>query len=74
MKWSKKQIDVNELPNIINQLLMAIKNGDDKIERMRCVYKAEDSSVLTMLMPYDFIDLNPKPKIKEFYIYQVLDP
>lgn len=73
MKWEKQAIPVEKIPEVTNRLLLAIKNGDDKIEKMRCVYKAENSAVTVILMPYDFIDLNPKPKIVEFYLCQVLE-
>ena len=73
MKLSKQKIEIKDLPDLTKNLLLAIKNGDKKIENIRCVYKTENSSVFNVLMPYDFIDLQPQPKIIEFYLYQVLD-
>jgi hypothetical protein len=73
MTWKKQLIPLNEVETLSKKLLLSIKNGDKRIEKIRCVYKAEDSNVFVMLMPYDFLDLNPKPNIKEFYLYQVLD-
>ena len=75
MKWKKqKQIFIEELPAFIETLGKLIQKGNSTLETMRFVYLLEDSDIPQCLTPFDFYDsLNDKPKIKLFYIYQVLE-
>ena len=73
MKWKKQVIAPENIPLLTEKMSKAIKSGDETIEKYRCVYIVKDSSITNILTPYDFIDLEPKPEITKFYIYQVLD-
>lgn len=59
---------------IVDTLSKGIMNGDLAIERMRCVYKIDDSNIIYNLTAYDFIDLDPKKEsIKKITLYQLID-
>lgn len=59
---------------IVNILSKAIMNGDLTVERMRCVYKIDDSNIIYILTACDFIDLDPKKEsIKKIALYQLID-
>lgn len=59
---------------IVNILSKAIMNGDLTVERMRCVYKTDDSNIIYILTACDFIDLDPKKEsIKKIALYQLID-
>ena len=73
MSWKKQLISKEQLPILINTLKQMIEQGDERINQMRCVYTQKETSIWTMLMPYDFIDLDPKPEISVFYLYQVIE-
>ena len=73
MQWQHTFIPLDQLPATFNKLLIAIKNGDNKVDKIRCVYYPEDSNIPIMLTPYDFVDLNPKPKVQKFYLYQLFN-
>ena len=73
MKWNKKRIYIQDLPKLIEQTQMAIKAGNPMIEKMRFVFIQEGTDIPFMYMPFDFIDLDPKPTINEFYLYQALE-
>ena len=70
MKWKKKQIYIEDLHKITEQLQQLVKEGAEIIEDLRCVYIQEDTNMTFMLMPYDFLDLNPRPAISKFFLYQ----
>lgn len=71
MKWNKKRIYIEDLPAIAEELQRLIKSGSPLIEDMRCVFTQEGTDARFMLMPYDFLDLEPKPAINVFYLCQV---
>lgn len=73
MKWHKKQVAIQDIPKLLEATKAIIKTGNEVIEQMRFVFKKEDEDTIYMYMPYDFIDLDPKPSISIFYLYQVLD-
>ena len=74
MKWKKNRVYIEDLPKLVNQFKMSIKNGDPILERIRCVYVKEDSDLINCLTPFDFIDeLNKDLKIQSFSTYQVLE-
>lgn len=70
MKWKRKRIYIEDLPTLVTQLQKLVKEGAPVIENMRCVFTQNETDMCFMLMPYDFIDLNPKPEINIFYLYQ----
>lgn len=70
MEWKKKRIYIEDLSALITQLQKLIIDGSPLVENIRCVFTQEGSDIRFMLMPYDFIDLNPKPEINIFYLYQ----
>lgn len=59
---------------IIDTLATGMMNGDPTVEKMRCVYKVDDSNIIYNLTAFDFIDLAPKKDaIKEIALYQLID-
>ena len=73
MKWNKKRIDIQDLPKLVEQIQIAIKAGNPIIEKTRFVFTQIGTDIPFVYMPYDFIDLDPKPQITKFYLYQALD-
>lgn len=75
MKWKKQtRIFTEELPTFIETLNKLIKAGAPQLEQIRFVYLLEDSNIPQCLTPLDFYNsLVNEPKIKLFYIYQVLE-
>ncbi len=71
MTW---QIITQSFDEIIDILATGTMNGDPIIEKMRCVYKIDDSNIIYNLTAFDFIDLNPKKdSIKKITLYQLID-
>ena len=71
MKWTRKPIPVEQLSGLINTLEQMIKQGDNRIEKFRCVYIENNTPhVLTVC---DFLDLDPKPEISKFFFYQAFN-
>ena len=62
-----------KIPLVISQLDKDVKNGNPALDNMRCIYTEEDSNIIHLLSVFDFIDLNPRPKIKSLMISQVLE-
>ena len=59
---------------IVNILSKAIMNGDLIIDRMRCVYKTDNSNIIYILTACNFIDLDlKKESIKKIALYQLID-
>ena len=74
MKWHKYNIEISQLPKLIKQMEIAVKNGDPTLEHLYCVYTIEESNLIYCLTPFDFIDKNIEElKIKTFSTYQVLE-
>ena len=68
--WKKTDVPIEKLPDIIKQLNLAIANGDNILEQMMCIYKLENSAVMYLRTPWDFIDdMKQLKPIKEFYLY-----
>jgi len=70
MIWKKNKVPSDRLAECFNVLMNDIKKGTSAIESMRCVYIQEDETFPHVLTPFDFMDLDPKPQIKAFYLYQ----
>lgn len=70
MEWKKLQIPIENIPICMAQLKKNITDGNPIIEDMRCVFRTKDDTIVHTLMPYDFVDLDPKPEIAQFYLYQ----
>lgn len=71
MTW---QMITQSFDKIIDTLATGMMNGDPIIEKMRCVYKTDDSNIIYNLSAFDFIDLDPKKdSIKEITLYQLID-
>ena len=59
---------------IVNILSKAIMNGDLTVDRMRCIYKTDDSNIIYILTACDFVDLDlKKESIKKIALYQLID-
>lgn len=71
MNWRKITQSFDEIVDIVSKGIM---NGDLTIERMRCVYKIDDSNIIYILAACDFVDLDPKKEsIKKITLYQLID-
>lgn len=71
MTWKKIAQSFDEIVNILSKGIM---NGDLIVERMRCVYKIDDSNIIYNLTACDFVDLDPKKEsIKKITLYQLID-
>ena len=71
MTW---QAITQSFDEIIDTLATRMTNGDPIVEKMRCVYKIDDSNIIYNLTAFDFIDLDPKKdSIKEITLYQLID-
>ena len=70
MKWNKKHIPLVQLPALTNTLKQMIQQGDERLEKMRCVFRQTGTDIYFIFTPYDFIDLDPKPQIETFFLYQ----
>ena len=72
------KIKITHIPNdkisfVISQLDKDIRNGNPSLDSIRCIYTEENSNIIHLLSPFDFVDLNPRPNIKSFTIGQVLE-
>ena len=66
-------IPADKISFVISQLDKDVRNGNPALDNMRCIYIEEDSNIIHLLSVFDFIDLNPRPKIKSLMISQVLE-
>ena len=70
MGWRKMSINPAAIGTTIDNIKKSIKAGDQKNEKMRCVYILEDNPIVQCFMPYDFIDnVNTGINIKTLYLY-----
>ena len=73
MKWCKTDIPLVNVEQLVKTIEASVKNGDPKLELLRCVYKLKDEAIIHMLMPYDFLDAKVDlSQIIQFKLYQAL--
>ena len=73
-RYNKKEISIENLPGLTNTLQAMVQQGDIRLEKMYCVFTIEtEPNEVFVLTPYDFLDLNPKPKFSHFNLYQVIE-
>lgn len=73
MNWKLIKIPEDKIQFFIDKLDIDIKNGNPQIDNLRCIYTVDESNITYLLTPFDFVDLNPRPKIKSLTIGQVLE-
>lgn len=71
MKWEKRSIPIEQLPALALSLKQLVAQGNEQINYLRCVFKQEGTNIPFVLMPYDFLDLDPKPVISKFFLYKM---
>lgn len=59
-----------DIEAMIKRLEENVKNGNPTLENIRCVFTTDEDGIIHLLTPFDFIDLNPRPNIKSFSLYQ----
>ena len=67
--WNSTTIKYN-IEAALKNLEMNVKNGNPELENIRCVFTTDEDNIVHMLTPFDFVDLDPRPNIKSFSIYQ----
>jgi len=70
MKWVRKNIEVENIPAIVEQGMVMAKAGNPLAEQLRCVFTLEDEKIIYMIPLLDFID-SPPEKISKFYLCQM---
>ena len=73
MPWTKKEIQIENIPGLINTFQTLIKDGHPTIETFRCMYQLENEAIFHMLTVFDFLDNLPKEKIVKFILYQMVN-
>ena len=72
-KYDKKNIPIEQIPGLTNTLKAMIQQGDERINKIYCVFMTEtEPNEVFVLTPYDFVDLEQKPKFYNFSLYQVI--
>lgn len=77
MEWNKQLIEIKNLPQLRIQLQAKIKNADPNIERIKCVFGYQETTIVYVYTVFDFLDnyediINRAP-IEKFYIYQLIE-
>ena len=77
MEWDKQLIEVKNLPLLRIQLQAKIKNADPNIERIKCVFSYQKTTIVYVYTVCDFLDnyeniINGAP-LEKFYIYQLIE-
>lgn len=72
MSWKYTNIPLDQLPNIIKQIDIDVRNGNPALDDMRCIYTFNDDNIIYISTIFDFADLNPKPQFQTFSIGQMI--
>ncbi len=71
--WNKKRIEEKDIPLIISQGMEMVKQGNELVEQIRCIYKLENDNIIYMMSLLDYIDNLPQNKIIEFWLCQMVN-
>lgn len=72
MSWKYTNIPLDQLPNIIKQIDIDVRNGNPVLDDIRCIYTLDDDNIIYISTVFDFVDLNPKPEFQTFSIGQMI--
>lgn len=70
MTWTKRSMNLEDIPAIIKQGMQLAKDGNPIVEQIRCVYILEDPKIVYMIPFLDFLDNAPE-NISKFYLCQM---
>ena len=71
MRWDKKQIKLEDIPELNKYLNASCKTGQPFVENMRGVFKKKDAPVMYMYTVFDWLDNQIDVSQLEYcYLYQ----
>ena len=77
MKFDKQMIEIKNLPALLEQFKANIKTTNPVIEKIRCIFGYQDSTIIYVYSAFDFIDkyetIISNGKLEKFYVYQLID-
>ena len=70
--WKIRHIPSKDIPSMIEQFNIQVKEGNPVLELMRCIYKIDNSNIIYLSTLFDFLDIFPTSTITSLSIGQMI--
>lgn len=70
--WKIRHIPSQDIPSMIEQFNIQVKEGNPILEFMRCIYKIDNSNIIYLSTLLDFLDIFPTSTITSLSIGQMI--